>query len=1229
MDKGSSLGDRPDAARADPPGHVTVVGIGASAGGLGALKTFFANVPPDSGVAWVVVVHLSPSHESRLAELLQPHASIPVSQVVETTPIEADRIYVIPPNANLNAVDTHLRLSDLEEPARQRAPVDHFFRTLARTHDGHSVGVILTGTGSDGTQGLREIKAKGGPTLVQDPDEAEYDGMPRSAIATGDVDAVLPVAEIPEAVLRLSRVNPRLPADDETAVEVGDRRLTERIFTLVRAGTGRDFSRYKRATVLRRVARRMQLRHVEELSAYLDVLREDPVEVDKLADDLLITVTSFFRDPEAFDALSKDVLPRLFRDKGAGDSVRVWSVGCATGEEAYSLAMLLLEEAERHRAPPRLQVFATDLHAASLARARDGIYTQDIEADVSPERLKRFFEPQKQQYRVRKEVRELVLFSPHDLLGDPPFSRLDLVSCRNVLIYLQRDVQREILELFHYCLVPDGGLVLGTSETAEASGLFRVEDKEHLIYRRRAVHAHPIIPVFPLTRTRHPEGYDAGLFPRPGPMPETLHQRALEKYGPPSLLVGPDDRVVYSSENAGRYLVYPRGEPTADVYRILREELRTDLRVALTTARRAEEGTARSRPVRVALDGGSTTVVLHARQTTAGDLEEHVLIVFEERGLPEEDEPGDGDDEVESRAAAAERRLDAVIEEYEASRQQAHAANEELQSSNEELRATMEELETSKEELQSINEELQAVNEENRHKVEELAQLSDDLSNLLVATDIATAFLDRDLRILRFTPKLTELFNVLPTDHGRPISDLTHRLRYPAILQDARAVLDRLTPVESEVRDERGRWYLTRMLPYRAGQDHIAGVVISFIDITARKELEDALLEAKTFAESVVDSLHESLLILEPDLRVRTANPAFYLQFRVDPGDTVGRSIFELGNGQWDIPQLREALERVLPKTRSFDDFEVDHDFEGIGRRYMLVNARQLDHVQLILLGIRDVTAIKQHEEELRAARQEAERASRIKSQFLATMSHELRTPLNAVIGLSELLAAEVSGPTSPEQRRHLERIKRAAWHVVSVIDEILTFARSEAGQEELHVGQTDLAVVAQDVVGMLEASATLSGREIHLAGTERDVPAVTDADKVRQILTNLVGNAIKYGEGQVDVELTASDEWVELRVSDRGPGIPDDQLEAVFDPFVRLSHPRQRASSGTGLGLSISRRLARMLGGDVELESVREGSTFTLRLPRGMDGDSSADESRSGATVGPSAVVPRDASEE
>ena len=844
------------------------MGIGASAGGLTALKTFFERVPDDSGLAYVIVMHLSPKHESHLAEVLQPHVHMPVRQITETLSLEPNQVYVIPPNANLDTIDSHLRLTQLEERRQERTPIDHFFRTLAKTHAGKAIGVILTGSGSDGTLGLREIKERGGLAIVQDPIEAEYDSMPQSAVATGLVDLVLPFAQIPRAILDFVRTQPdvRLPADEDE-IEAETRRLLQKVFAQLRARTSRDFSRYKPATIMRRIQRRMQLQHVEKFHTYLDLLRSDADEVLCLADDLLITVTNFFRDPHVFETLEKDVVPTLFEGRPPEDNIRVWSVGCATGEEAYSLAILLLEAAARRDTSYTIQIFASDLHERSLAKAREGFYPADIEADVSPERLRKYFHKENSGYRVRKEIRELIVFTPHNVMADPPFSHIDLVSCRNLMIYLQRNVQYQIVELFHYSLRPDGFLILGTSEVLENSDLFQLEDKKSCIYRKRNTASPEIrLPVFPVLRTPVSESH--GRDPQTGePIAYgPLHQQLVEQYAPPSVLIGPDDKIVHVSEHAGRYCVLPGGELTSHAIKLVRQELRIELRAALHFVRERSEPFT-TKPIHVRFNGESGLVVLHVRPAPSPHHQAYALVIFDEQtaeatadealGLPAR--PTDFLPDTQAEPLASElnesrQRLQSIIEEYETGQEELKASNEELQSANEELRSTLEELETSKEELQSVNEELQTVNQENRHKVAELAALSSDLQNLMAATDIATLFLDRDLRIVRFTPQVSELFNVRVTDRGRPLSDLTHRLGYDVLEEDCKRVLARLAPIIREVQDEQGRWYLTRILPYRSTSDHIEGVVITFIDITERKQGEEALRRSEAFHRLAVEA---------------------------------------------------------------------------------------------------------------------------------------------------------------------------------------------------------------------------------------------------------------------------------------------------------------------------------------------------------------------------------------
>jgi len=852
---------------ADSP-PLTIVAIGASAGGLAALKRFFSQVDVQSGLAYVVVMHLSPEHKSHLAELLQPHVKMPVQQVTRTTALEPNRVYVIPPGANLNTIDTHLRLTKLEQNRRERAPIDHFYRTLAKTHDGSSVAVILTGSGSDGTLGVRDVKAAGGFAIAQDPNDAEFGDMPQSAISTGLIDVVLPIEKIPAAILKLAHTEPNLPdlkEGEEPHSEI--QQLLQKIFMQLKSRTGRDFARYKRSTIMRRIQRRMQLNQIEELDDYLEYLRKEHSEVRTLADDLLITVTNFFRDPEVHKRLKENIIPQLFKGKDADDDIRIWSVGCATGEEAYSLAILLLEEAAQHETVPRLQVFASDLHERSLARARDGVYPADIATDVSPERLKRFFTKENGHYRMRKEVREMVVFAPHNLLSDPPFSRIDLICCRNLLIYLQRGAQRDVIDLFHYALRGEGHLVLGTAESLDAGDLFRLEDKKTCIYRKRNVPApEPRLPVFPFLHSRAGSEAEVPQSPENIGSYRQIHERLLQQHGPPSALVNSDDKIVHLSELAGRFFLHPGGEPTTNVYKLIRAELRLELRSTLQEARNLGTSVS-SKPIPVRLNGDPTAVLLRVYPARGQKDLGFVLIIFEERELnalssvespsaapAETESPADSGREhaLESELDLTRQRLQAIVEEYETSQEEMKASNEEMQSTNEELRSTMEELETSKEELQSMNEELQTVNQENRHRVDELSQLSSDLNNLFAATDIATLFLDRELRILRLTPSIHELFNVQITDRGRSLSDFTNRFGSEDLINDARRVIDKLIPIERELQNDKRLWFLTRLLPYRSEEDRIEGVVITFVNITDHKRTEYRLRESEAWQAFLV-----------------------------------------------------------------------------------------------------------------------------------------------------------------------------------------------------------------------------------------------------------------------------------------------------------------------------------------------------------------------------------------
>jgi two-component system, chemotaxis family, CheB/CheR fusion protein len=844
------------------------VGIGASAGGVHALQMFFESLPDDVDAAFVVIVHLDPGHQSELPKILAARTRMPVTQVSGLTPIEPRHVYVIPPNRQLRATDHHLAITEFDQPRWQRAPIDIFFRSLAAQR-GDDFVIVLSGAGSDGSVGIKAIKEAGGIILVQDPDEAGYGSMPRSAVATGLADFVLPLRELAARLPELIRDRQNPPSDIGADT---DGEAMQRILSHLRVRSGHDFSSYKKGTVGRRIARRMQVRRALTMADYLAIVRDDSQEAQALFADLLISVTTFFRDTSAFDKLAASVIPRLFDDKGPSDTIRVWVPGCATGEEAYSIAILLLEEASRHEIRCGLQIFASDLDDNALAIAREGRYPVAIEADMTEERLRRFFTREGHHYHVARELRETVLFAKHSLLKDPPFSRVDLISCRNVLIYLDREVQQRVCAAFHFAMRRSGYLFLGSSETADSpAGAFLAIDRESRIYQRTSVPSEVRVTprIGDLTFGVEPLPPRAHAPYRP-PIDSGAHSEALERLAPPSVIVDESYRVVHLSETAGRYLQPSAGTLVNDIAELARKELRFDIRAALHGVFTRNES-ALSGPIGVRFDGALRRVYLQARlfQCESGAGRSAIVFFFEGEPLGDASVTSTKIEELANEAQIqqllqqlllSQSQLLASREEYEGSNEELRAANEELQSVNEEYRSTAEELETSQEELQSINEELQTVNSELESKLESVSLANGDIQNLMAATDVGILFLDPLLRINRFTPPLSKLFNIEVDDRGRLITDFTHRLDYDDLAADARMVLRGLASSEREVRGKDGSWYLVRLKPYRTVDNKVDGVVVTFVDIGERHRTQDAVREA------------ESRRILVGELQHRTRN---------------------------------------------------------------------------------------------------------------------------------------------------------------------------------------------------------------------------------------------------------------------------------------------------------------------------------------------------------------------
>jgi two-component system CheB/CheR fusion protein len=925
-------------------GKVPVVGLGGSAGSIEALQAFFTTMPSQSGLAFVVVIHLSPDHHSVLTELLQRCTRMRVVKVDGTLTVEANTVYVIPPGKLLQSERGELKLENIPEGRARHVAVDIFFRTLADSHGAHAAAVVLSGLDGDGTIGIKRIKERGGLTVAQDPDQALHSSMPRNAIQTGMVDWVLPVEDMPARLLSYFRLEgavalpPEEPPEEPASAGNSDEAGLRDVLSFLRTRSGRDFTFYKRATVLRRLGRRMQVNGVDNLQSYLTCLRTRNGECGALLQDLLISVTNFFRDPECFAALESHI-PALFEGKGAGDAVRVWVVACATGEEAYSVAMLLHEHARTLEAPPLIQVFATDLDEQAVHTARDAVYPAAIEADVSEERLRRFFLKEHRGYRVRRELRESVLFAVHDVLRDSPFSRQDLVTCRNLLIYLNRNAQARVFDTLHFSLVPNGKLFLGSSESMDdSSPLFTLLDKKHRIYGQRPtsrggmplppassslsrtldtqhlVRTAPVIAghAFDLPHGGAPATPDR---PREGTRPPAgwseAHLQLLERLAAPSLVVNSDHDIVHLSPSAGRFLQLGGGEPSRNLLHAVHPDVRLDLRSALYQA--AQGATEVRMPtVNLAVPGG--TVAVNIRVVPAHESGQALfLVLFEvEAGGAESTHAKSARLEADPLA----RHLDAeierlkshlreTVEQYEASTEELKASNEELQAMNEEMRAATEELETSREELQSINEELTTVNHELKNKVEELSHSNSDMQNLMDATQIATIFLDRDLRITRFTPAAVQLFNLIRSDVGRPLTDMATRLDYPELGVDAHRVLEKLVPIEREVGQAGGSWFLARLMPYRTQDDHIAGVVFTFIDITERKQAE----EVRMWLSAVVSASSDAIISFGLDDTILSWNNGARRLFGYTLEEAIGRSMTMLvGDGAEEQARLMAQI---------------------------------------------------------------------------------------------------------------------------------------------------------------------------------------------------------------------------------------------------------------------------------------------------------------------------------
>ncbi|MEW9583540.1 CheR family methyltransferase [Paraburkholderia sp. DGU8] len=1226
-------GALPGASALDFP----IVGMGASAGGVQALVRFFEHMPRDPGMAFVIVLHLSPSHESQADSVLRRVTQMPVLQVTGATPIEKNHVYVISPATALSMTDGYLSVTPVERGRGRPAAIDLFFRSLADAHGERAISVILSGSGSDGAVGIGRIKERGGITVAQSPEDAEYGDMPANATATGQVDIVLPVADIPQKLIELSK-NARAitvpsadakpngtsgnDAEDET---VSAEHALQRILKALRVRTGHDFRHYKRATVLRRIERRLQVNGLPDLPAYQRFVETHMDETGALLRDMLIGVTNFFRDREAFEAVEREVVPAIIASKADSDSVRAWVAGCSTGEEAYSLAMLFSERTAEGTELPKLQIFATDLDQQAIEVARTGSYPESILTDIPPSRLRRFFTLERGRYVINRALRETVLFAPHNLLCDPPFSHLDLVSCRNLLIYLDRSVQRQVLETFHFALQPGGLLFLGSSESADiAEDLFSTVDKKNRIFRAR------ILPTkVPSISSPAVTGNQAAA-PRPlapAPMRDpgsltfaSLHQQAIERYAPPSVLVDHNAEILHMSDDVGRFLRHVGGEPSHNLLTLVTPELGLELRTALFQALQNGKSVDAER---VRFSRGATHSYVNMTVRPFHDATNSAVFctVFfdevEETTRPDEAAQDSADHNpvvthLEGELHRTKELLRLSVEQSNASNEELKASNEELQAINEEMRSATEELETSKEELQSVNEELVTVNSALQAKVEETVKANDDLQNLIASTGIATIFVDSEMRIKRFTAPAVGLFNLIETDVGRSLFDLTHRLVYPELAADASATFQSLQITQREVSTTSGEWYLVRLLPYRTGEDRIDGAVLTLIDITERRlAQQEVRLGEERLKLAALATDDYAIIVQDLDDRIVSWNRGAQRVFGYDEQEVLGKPVDLIFTPE-DRAQNVARRERETAKATGRAEDERWHQRKDGRRIYCsgvmtTITSEGFSGLAKIVRDMTDRKSVESQQQmqlELeRATRAQAESINRQKDEFFAVLSQELKNPLNLIHVKAELLSRAPDARHIPLVQNAAQAIQRSVISQAKIIDDLLDLSRVRTGKLALNFADVDLAAVVRSVTEACASDAEKNGIALSTSGIDTALVIQADSVRVEQMLWNLLRNAVKFTPpgGSVRVALSEDNRFACIEVKDSGKGIAPEFLPKVFDMFSQAERSVKRNSSGLGIGLSLTKQLAEMHGGRIEGESagIDRGACFRLWLPK------------------------------
>lgn len=1255
---------RQESAAVNKNTRLPIVGVGASAGGLEAFQELLRELPADTGMSFVLLQHLDPQHPSALTELLAGVASMPVQEATQNCRVLPNRVYVIPPNVRMVIEDKTLRLTPRISGSSHT--IDFFFESLAAAHGERAVGVVLSGNANDGTLGLEAIKAAGGVTLAQD-ESARYDSMPRSAAAAGCVDFVLPPGKIAAELVRIARhpfvsgPSGQLPAEAEREYDqellpgqplasgghgtprTGARQAKaeaaagsepksadfQKVLALLRTHSGVDFSLYKSATIRRRILRRVVINRHSTLETYATFLRGNDKELDALYSDVLISVTSFFRNPDAFEILRKRAFPKLLEERDRDNPVRIWVLGCSTGQEAYSLAMTYAEATTAMESPPRLQIFATDLNETLLDKARAGLYARTVLQDVSPDRLRRFFVEEHGGFRVVKALREQVVFARQNVATDPPFSRLDLISCRNLMIYLEPDLQKRLIANFHYALKPGGVLVLGASESVgDFTDLFAPLAKKQKIFTRKNAASPYRLPPVPGSHAAIVRPRTARPALRQPALPQGARQEldgqreadrfSVARFAPPAVLVNEEGQILQFRGLTEEFLRPATGKASFDLLKMARDGLVLPLRTALVKARR-DNRAVRREGIRFEgeRDGNSLAIeVIPLRHLT----ERVYLVLFDLNGSTPERRPKQAAfvtpreapgriAELETELAESRDYLQAMQEKNESSYEELQAAAEEAQSANEELQSVNEELETSKEELESSNEELTTINDEMAARNAELSRLNADLNNLQGSLNTAILLLGSDYTIRRFSAEAQRLFNLLPTDIGRPLAGIRHNLELAGLDRILSQAMTTASRQEKEVRDQHGRWLLLRASPYFSSENRVEGVVLMLTDIDAVKRTARDLSAARDYAVAVAATIPVPFLVLSSDLRVKTASGSFYRKFETTAQQTEGRLIYELGSGQWNVPELRRLLEQILPEKSRFTDFEISADFPGLGPRVILVTGRRIDSAEdvpeSILLAMEDITERRKSENYLRDSSEELTRVSQAKDNFIAALSHELRTPLTPVLMAAAALREDKRLPD--DVREQLAMMEKNITLEARFIDDLLDLTAISRGKIQLRLEPCDAHSLIAHAIEIVRPDALAKDIKItcELSAEHSEISA--DGARFEQVVWNLLRNAVKFtpAAGRIIVRTTnecaqPDQECLHLEVRDTGRGIDASALETIFQPFDQGSLPGGHHFGGVGLGLAIARAVVAAHGGSIKAESAGKdaGATFVAEFP-------------------------------